>query len=138
MPAGRPTEFKPEFAEAIIDKMSAGFSLTAAAASLGFHRQRAYEWAGKNPEFADAIKLAQACRTLKLEGDLLEAPDGPTVTSRIFALKNSAPDEWRDKIDHEMTGKDGGAIKVEDTGDVARRLAFLLAAGAQPKDETAA
>jgi hypothetical protein len=112
MPAGRPSEYKPAFADEIINLMAEGLSLTAAAASLGFHRQRAYEWAEKNPELADAIRLGQAKRTLKLERDLLEAPSGPVVTSRIFALKNSAPEEWRDKVETEITGKDGGPLQI--------------------------
>lgn len=102
MPAGRPTDYRPHYGEAIIELMTTGLSLTAAAAELGFHRQRVYEWEEAHPEFADAVKLARGKRTLKLERDLLMAPDGPTVTSRIFALKNAAPDEWREKQEVEM------------------------------------
>ena len=47
--------------------------------------------------------------------DLLDAPDGPTVTSRIFALKNADPTEWRDRVQQEITGKDGGPIEVAKT-----------------------
>ena len=109
---GRPTEFKPSYGEEIVELMASGLSLTAAAAELGFHRQRVYEWEERHPEFADAVKLARGKRTLKLERDLLTASDGPTVTSRIFALKNAAPDEWRDKQQHEHSGPDGGPMPV--------------------------
>jgi hypothetical protein len=57
--------------------------------------------ADKDPEFSDSLKHAMGLRVFKLETDLLAAPDGPTVTSRIFALKNAAPDEWKDKHDIE-------------------------------------
>ena len=102
MPAGRPTDYRPQFGEEILALMAEGLSLTAAAAELGFHRQRVYEWEERYPEFADVIKLARGKRVLKLERDLLAAPDSPTVTSRIFALKNAAPDEWRDRQEVEM------------------------------------
>lgn len=104
MPAGRPTDFKPEMGEQIIGYMKQGYSLTAAAAAVGIHRQRVYDWAEKHPEFADAINLGRGLRTFKLEGDLLSAESGPLVTSRIFALKNACPDEWREKVDHEHGG----------------------------------
>ncbi len=35
---------------------------------------------------------------------------GPKITARIFALKNAAPAEWRDRIEH--TGADGGPLQV--------------------------
>jgi hypothetical protein len=50
---------------------------------------------------SDSLKHAMGLRVFKLETDLLAAPDGPTVTLRIFALKNAAPDEWKDKHDIE-------------------------------------
>lgn len=96
MPAGRPSTYDPSFCEVIRDLMAQGYSKTAAAGSLGVSRQRLIDWAEANPEFRDAIKDGEAARTFKLEQDLLEAPDGPTVTSRIFALKNAAPHEWAD------------------------------------------
>jgi len=36
----------------------------------------------------------------------------PDPTSMIFWLKNREPDEWRDKIDHGIEGKDGGPIDI--------------------------
>lgn len=35
-------------------------------------------------------------------------PDTPAIT---LWLKNRKPDEWRDKVDHEHTGRDGGPIE---------------------------
>ena len=112
MPAGRPTEYKREYAQQIIELMRQGLSLTAAAAEIGVWRQRIYEWAEQDEELADATKWGQALRTNFLEKRLLSATDGPTVTSSIFALKNSAPDEWRDKHDHELSGPNGGPMET--------------------------
>ena len=100
MPAGRPTIFEPEFGDQILALMTQGLSLTAAAAEMNVHRQRVYEWTERHPEFADAVKLAQAKRQLFLERRLLEADSSPLVTSTIFALKNASPDDWKDK--HEV------------------------------------
>ncbi len=110
MPAGRPTKYKPEYAEAALGFMAQGFSKTATAGKLGVCVNTLKGWTKDNPEFLTAIKDGEAARTAFLEETLLAAPDGPTVTSRIFALKNAAPDEWRDKREHEHTGKDGANL----------------------------
>ncbi len=64
----------------------------------------------------------------------------PDTTAAIFWLKNRRPDEWRDKVQNEHTGADGGAIKTESTttlsdNDVARQIAFALAKGLQEKKD---
>jgi hypothetical protein len=101
---GRPSEFKEAYGEEILGLMAEGLSLAASAAELGIHRQRVYEWVEKYPEFADTVKLAQAKRQLFLERRLLKADVGPVVTSTIFALKNAAAEDWREKQEVEHNG----------------------------------
>jgi hypothetical protein len=36
----------------------------------------------------------------------------PNTTAAIFWLKNRRRDAWREKIDHEHTGKDGGPVAI--------------------------
>lgn len=128
MPVGRPTEYNDTLGNELIALMATGLSITAAAADLGFHRDTIYDWAKKHSEFSDALKLARGKRVLKLERDLMTAQDGPTVTSRIFALKNADPEEWRDKIQNEHTGKDGAPIEVEakPPREVAKMILALI------------
>ena len=135
-PVGRPTMYQDDFPDRARTSMASGFSKFATAGSLGVSKQTFDTWCHAHPEFLAAVKEGETMRTLKLEADLLAAPDGPTVTSRIFALKNAAPEEWRDRQMHEMTGKDGGPIKTEDVTpvDLARRIAFALAQGMENKD----
>ena len=131
MPAGRPTDWTPTLGDEILSLMTEGLSLAAAAAEVGIHRQRVYEWMERHPEFADTVKLAQGKRQLFLERRLLTAGEGPIVTSSIFALKNAAPDDWRDKREIEATGKDGEKLIPEETSsrDLAKAIAALLAKG---------
>jgi hypothetical protein len=105
MAAGRPTEFKEAMGEEILQLMASGLSLAAAAAELGIHRHRVYEWVDRHPAFADTVKLAQAKRQLFLERRLLSTGAQPVVTSTIFALKNAGAADWRDKQEIEHSGK---------------------------------
>lgn len=104
---GRPTDFRPEMAEQILERMEQGLSLAAAAADINIHRQRVYEWVERHPDFADTVKLAQAKRQLFLEKRLLSADVGPVVTSTIFALKNAGAEDWREKQEVDHTSSDG-------------------------------
>lgn len=104
MPAGRPTKYDPDYCDRVIEDMALGYSLTAFAGSIRVARSTINVWMDAHPDFSEAVKIGTAARTRKLEGDLLAAESGPTVTSRIFALKNAAPDEWRDKHEHNVNG----------------------------------
>lgn len=134
---GRPSKYDPAFCDQVREGMRAGFSKTAVAGMLGIARSTLHEWCATYPAFSDAVKEGETLRTLKLETDLLSAPDGPTVTSRIFALKNAAPDEWRDKQSVEMTGANGGPIKTEEVSArdiLADRLAGIASRGGEGGD----
>jgi hypothetical protein len=129
--AGRPSKYDPSYCQAVIEAGKQGFSLTAFAGSIGVCRDTISEWMKVHDEFSVAVKHHAAARTYSLEGDLLQAETGPRVTSRIFALKNAAPYEWRDKQDLELTGKDGGPIETKELSslEMARRIGFLLEKG---------
>ena len=130
--SGRPTVYDPTMPEQLIEHMRQGYSKTAAAFLMGISTRHLIDWAKKYPEMADALEFGQGARTHFHETRLMTAIEGPQVTSAIFALKNAAPHEFRDR--HEITGADGGAIQVEHNMaplEIARRMALLLAQGQQ-------
>jgi transposase len=104
-PVGRPSKYDPRYCDEVIELMSTGLSLTAFAGSILVARSTINEWMGAHPEFSEAVKIGQTARTLRLEQDLLSGTEGPRITSRIFALKNAAPDEWRDKVETQHSGE---------------------------------
>lgn len=123
---GRPTDFRPEMADEILARMTEGLSLAAAAADIGIHRQRVYEWVERHPEFADTVKLAQAKRQLFLERRLLSADVGPVVTSTIFALKNAGAEDWREKQEVEHSGEINSKVEL-DAERFTRSISSLIA-----------
>ena len=129
MPAGRPSKFDEKYCEEVLEAGRQGYSLTAFAGMIGVCRDTISEWKEVHPEFSAALKRHAAARTYCLESDLLRAENGPKVTSRIFALKNAAPSEWRDRQEHEHSGPDGAPIAVMDVSDAdrAKALAAFLA-----------
>lgn len=114
----RPNTYTDTMGEEVISLMASGLSLTAAMAELGYHRQTAYDWQDKYPEFSDAVKVGQAKRQLFLERRLLgNELAGPQMTGTIFALKNTGTGDWREK--HEV--EHGGSVDTSVThhGEVA-------------------
>jgi len=59
MPAGQPTLYRPEYCELLIKTMSGGDTLACFCADIGIHRESAYEWMKKHPEFSNAYKKGQ-------------------------------------------------------------------------------
>jgi hypothetical protein len=93
---GRPSEYKPEYCQAVIDKMEQGLSLAAFAGSIKVARDTVYAWMHEHSEFSDAVARARSTRVLWLERKLLASRKGAETTAAIFALRNADPSEWRD------------------------------------------
>jgi hypothetical protein len=116
---GRPSSYRPEYCDLIIEAGKEGWSLTATAAKIGVHRATLFDWGTAHPEFGDALKLHKAHRAHWWEERLREVAMGGgapgQVTACIFGLKNAVPEEWRD-VQHqhlEHTGKESGPVKYE-------------------------
>lgn len=59
-PVGRPTAYKPEYCDLIVEKQAQGWSLAEFAASVGVSRPTIDNWAAANPEFFEALSRAKA------------------------------------------------------------------------------
>jgi transposase-like protein len=94
---GRPSEYRPEYCALIIQKAAEhGLSISAFAGVVGVATQTIYQWMKAHDDFADACARAKAARLLWWELKLGRSRKGAETTASIFALKNAAPDEWRD------------------------------------------
>lgn len=132
MPGGRPSSYKPEFAEQARILCDKGFTDNELAAFFKIDRATIYRWKSKYPEFCDAIKIGGESADERVERSLFERANGyrhkatkimqyqgeivkqdyeevypPDVAAMIFWLKNRRKDRWRDKTEQELTGKDG-------------------------------
>lgn len=161
--AGRPTEYKPEYAAQVQKLCQLGATDEEVANFFEVSARTIYRWAARHDEFCQALKAGKEIpdervarslyhkavgytfdseKVFQFQGEIVRAPIKehvpPDTTAMIFWLKNRRKDEWRDRIDHELSGKDGGAIKIEDASptDTARRIAFILASAEQAKKET--
>ena len=128
----RPSKYDPAFPELLLDSLKDGYSLTGFAGLIGVARSTLDGWASDFPEFSEAMVVGRAVRISGWEGRMnrvAERGGGPgTAQVILFALKNMAPDEYRDKQQVEHVGPGGGPLQsVALTPDqfeaVARKVA---------------
>lgn len=106
-------------------------NITRAAELAGISRQAHYEWMRDDPDYPALFKEAdqQACDRLEQEARrrAVQGVDEPVFyrgdecgtvrkysdTLLIFLLKGAMPDKYKERGVTELTGKDGGPIKVK-------------------------
>ncbi|QOZ68869.1 hypothetical protein [Bradyrhizobium arachidis] len=104
---GRPSQYKPEYCEVVIEFMGQGYSLTAFAGHIRQSKDAVYDWIRAHADFSHAVSRARAARIAALEAKLLRARKGAETSAAVFALKNADPEEWRDvrSVDHQHSLK---------------------------------
>jgi hypothetical protein len=135
---GRPTDYRLEYCELAKNYCLLGAKDGELAAFFGVSEQTLNAWKKVHPEFLESIKegkeeadgrVAQSLyhratgyshpedKIFNHNGEPLVVPTikhyPPDPTAAIFWLKNRQKDKWRDRQEHEHTGKDGGAIVHE-------------------------
>ena len=100
MTAGRPTKYKSEYCDLVIEKMSQGYSKEAVAGFIGIAKDTLYNWIKAHKEFSDAIKRGEMLSQVFWEElGLVGTTEGKNfnATAWIFNMKNRF--NWRDKQD---------------------------------------
>lgn len=138
----RPTLYRPEYCDTAIELGALGKSKAQISTAIGVSRRVIDDWCAVHPEFLLAIAHA---RDLALtwwedqgQAGLWFSPEGEKLNPQLWSRSMAArfPDDYRESNKVEVTGKDGGAIQVDDAG-AATKLAKLLAAAQARKGSTA-
>lgn len=148
MPAGRPSSYRPEYAELAYKFALLGITDERLAEFFDIVPQTLYNWKEAHPEFLEALTRGkeeadanvaksfyhralgyshEAVKIFNNDGQPMVVPYTehypPDTGACLSWLKNRQPKLWRDRIEH--TGADGGPITLE----------AMLIAGEKPKDE---
>lgn len=105
MPAGRPTKYKPEYCQMLIDHMSQGLSFESFAADVDTWAGTLYRWEEAHPEFREAKRKGfEKCRKFYekagVAGFMGKIP-GFNTAAWIFNMKNRF--KWHDRQELEVT-----------------------------------
>ncbi len=127
--AGRPTDYRPEYCEKIIEHMRDGSSVVSFAATIPCSRATINVWASKHPEFMEALNTGKALAAKWWESQAMRvAVEGGGTGSApmiIFALKNMS--DWKDKqeVDHTSSDKSMSPSHIDPSALTDEELAIL-------------
>jgi hypothetical protein len=163
--SGRPTKFNTRMCPRVYKLALLGATDAQIADFLGISTATLDAWKNEHPRFLSALKrgkdaadamvakslyhraLGYKHKAVKIFADpktgaekIVEYVEhyAPDTTACIFWLKNRQRAAWRDRVDAEITGKDGGPIETKNLSDedLAREVAFALASGLEAQDRT--
>lgn len=114
-PVGRPTKYRPEYCEQIIELGKQGKSIAQMASHFDVDKASIFDWDKSHPDFSTALARAKAHSQTWWENTAQQNMDNRNFNAQLW-LKSVASrfrDDYTEQTKTEITGKDGGAIKTE-------------------------
>jgi DNA-binding NarL/FixJ family response regulator len=144
MPAGRPSGYKPEFAQQAAKLCALGATDTEIADFFEVSARTLYRWKAEFPEFCQSLTVAKDVADTRVERSLYARANGyeheevdirvianeivqtkvrkyypPDTAAGIFWLKNRQSGKWRDRVDTTLSGPNGGPVETVTRVEIA-------------------
>lgn len=99
---GRPSLYKPEYCQMLIDHMSEGLSFLSFAGVVSVSYDTLYEWEKVHPEFSDAKGIARAKQLIWDERLLNKGSQGSQrgYNAAAHKWKMANAHKWTDRVEH--------------------------------------
>lgn len=166
-PVGRPTDYSPELSKQICEQIVLGHSLRTICREESMPCVATlFNWFEKHPEFLEQYEKAKELQADTLAEEMLDiADDGSNdwmekhdkdgenigwqingehvqrsrlrLDTRKWVASKLKPKKYGERVQQEITGKDGGPIETKDISGIetAKRIAFLLSKGANAVED---
>jgi len=118
MAGGRPSDYRPEYCEQVIELGRLGLSVAQMASRLDTSKQTLLRWVEANPEFRAAMEVArshsQAWWEEMGQANLIMPMGSGSFQGSVWSRSMAArfPDDWRENKGVELTGKDGADLNL--------------------------
>lgn len=126
---GRPSEYKPEYCELVIEHMSKGYSFESFAGLLKASTATIYRWRDSQEDFRNAVERAFAACRLFWEGQGVEglwssserSPDGTSrskaMNAAVWKFNMQNRFKWHDnvKVEADVTQEDKKDQRLNET-----------------------
>lgn len=106
MAGGRPTLYKEEYCQQLIDHMGSGLSFESFAGLIGTCRDTLYNWKKEHSEFFDAHKKGIEKNLIwwekvGLEGMFMGGKDNP-FNAAVYCFNMKNRHGWKDRVESEV------------------------------------
>lgn len=110
---GRPTDYRKEYCERLIEMGNLGYTKAMMARDLGVARMTLDNWASDHPEFLDALTRARDLSLAFMEEKGLAGLDMAGFNSSLYAklMAGMFPGDYSEHKKVEVTGKDGQTLQ---------------------------
>lgn len=108
----RPSKYKPEYCEQVIELMSEGCSIEEVAFELKIRKQTLYNWTEQYPEFLDAIEIG---RELSLGWWMKEGRNGikeKVFQTGLYVIQMANRFGWSSKTEQKLSTDKEDPIQV--------------------------
>lgn len=113
MAGGRPTDYRPEHCEAVIELGRQGKSKAQIAAALDVCRNTLDNWAATHAEFLSALTRARDLSLAWWEDKAQAGIESSGFNASLWSRSMAArfPDDYTERKQTELTGKNGGPVE---------------------------
>jgi len=127
MPAGRPSLYKPEYCEQVIELGKAGKSQVQIAVALNIPRSTMHSWAKEHEEFSAALTRAKECEQDWWENTGQKGLTADKFNSAVWSKSMSARfrEEYTDRVEQNHSGEIE-TNSEQDPRQVARAILSVL------------
>ena len=112
-PFGRPTIYKDDYCQLLVDHMASGFSFESFGAVIDSSKDTLYHWANTIPDFSEAKKKGRIKQLFHDENILNGMAIGKpgNAAALIFKMKNCH--KWTDKQEIQINAQDTEKLLLE-------------------------
>jgi hypothetical protein len=115
---GRPTLYRREMCDRLVEAMAKGLTAKAAATKIGISARSLFNWQKEHPEFLQAIQEGRQRSQLWWEERALAMANGESGNTQIVMLglrnRSRAATGWNnDTVKLEHSGPEGGPVEVK-------------------------
>ena len=110
---GRPTKYRKEMEEEVIEYGKKGYTMEMVAAALGINKDTLYVWIEEKPNFSDAIARMKGFQCAYWDNWGMQNMQSRDFNSRLFELYRCNMHGWQNKA------------KIEHSGEVSLSLSAL-------------
>jgi len=114
-PVGRPTKYKPEYCERIIELGKQGYSYAEIAADLEVDKASLYDWAAAHEDFSTALRAAKTYEQAWFEREARSNMKNRDFNANLWyrSAASRFREDYTERKETQVTGANGGPVQVQ-------------------------